>query len=300
MRKRSDIRCRASTWRLAWGVALTAWTMASAGAAAGTGNDLRLLAVRPEVFDYLLTAVSLGADHVPVLAFKDLAGTTRFVRPGGRLGDWTVATHQPRKEKVFNPSVNAQLDVDTSTATLRGTNGQERTLVVGVPLVQPGSMACFVSLTTGTWVYARRADTVALDGLQLTVISVSETVAQVQAAGQTFDVTLASDSERQAVMTVWRTRQEQAEAQSRVLAEARARRKAETAAAEARAAAAAPVVLAPQQPARFSYVTEYRYPTEYEVVPILARSPDGTQRTRAIIVPTQFGTRVLGTSHEVR
>ncbi len=284
----------------AWAAA--AWVATFAWAAAGGGNDLRLYTVRSEVFGYLLTAASIGADRVPVLSFKDLAGTTRFVRVGDKLGDWIVADYQPRTGTVFKPSVNAQLNVDTSIAILRNAEGQERILPMGVPLEQAGRMACFVSLASGAWAYARRGDALTLDGLALSVVSVDESVAQVRADGQAFDVPLVSGAERQTVMDVWRSRQEQADAQARALADEQQRQKAERIAAEnahAAAATTAATAHAPQQAARFSFGYEYRYPTEYEVLQYTTRTPNGSLRAQTIVVPTQFGTRSVGISHEV-
>lgn len=280
---------------------MTAWVVASTDAsAAWAGGDLRLYILRSEVFGYLLTAVSIGTDHVPVLAFKELTGTTRFVRPGEKLGDWTVTAYQPRTEKVFHPSVGAQFTVDTSTAVLRRADGQERVLTVGLPLEQPGRMACFVSLASGAWAYACGGDTITLDGLIVTVLSIGEAVAQVRTADRIFDVPQVTDHERQTVLNVWRLLQQQAEARTLAQTEAQQRKMDDRAAAEARAAAQVSVTHSPQQSSRFSFSTEYRYPIEYEVLPFTMRMSDGSMRNQVVVVPTRFGTRSAGISHEVR
>lgn len=302
MIRQSRGRLEVSTWHRARAVvALSVWALTLAGAAIGAPSDLRLYAVRPDVFGYLFTAVSTGADHQPVLAFMDLAGTTRFVRPGEKLGDWTVVDYQARTDRIFKPSVNAQLTVDTSIARLRNAAGVERLLTVGVPLEQSGRLACLVSLTSGDWKYARAGDTLTLDKRALTVRSVGETTVQVRLDDQVAEVAQASDAERQAVQGLWRARQEQADAaDAHARAEAQQRQQAARAAADARAAAVAPVVHAPQAVSRITFGTEYRYPTEYEVVPFVTRMPNGSLRHQTIVAPTRFDTRSFGISQEVR
>jgi hypothetical protein len=285
--------------------ALAAVVLACAGvAAAGGGDDLRLYAVRSNVFEHLLASVSTGSDFAPVLAFRDLAGTTRFLRVGDRLGEWALVGYQARSEQVFKASVGAALTVDTSAATLRHTNGQERILILGAPLEESGRMACLVSLTSGAWGYARVGDAITLGNRTVTVEAVDETAARVRTGEESFAVALASDAERDAVMQLWRACREQAEARIREEAEAyRAREAARVAAehaAEERLAAARLPARAPQQPARFFYGADYRYPVEYDAVPCVMRLPDGSYRTRYVVMPTRFETRAVGHSIEVR
>ena len=290
--------------------ALAAFVLTCAGAAAaGGGDDLRLYAVRSNVFEHLLTSVSTGADLAPVLAFKDLSGTTRFVRVGDRLGEWVLVAYQARSEQVFKASVGATLTVDTSTATVRHTNGQERILILGAPLEQPGRMACLVSLTSGAWGYARVGDVITLNDRPVAVETVDETAARLRIGEHAFEVPLVSDAERDAVMQLWHARQQQAEARIREEAEAYRAREVERVAAEheaaerraaERLAAERLAVRAPQQPAHFFFGTEYRYPVEYDAVPCVMRLPDGSDRTQYVVVPTRFETRAIGHSIELR
>jgi hypothetical protein len=286
-------------------VALAAFVLACVGAAvAGGGDDLRLYAVRSNVFEHLLTSVSTGADFAPVLAFKDLSGTTRFVRVGDRLGEWVLVAYQARSEQVFKASVGATLTVDTSTAIVRHTNGQERVLILGAPLEQPGRMACLVSLTSGAWGYARIGDVITLNDRPVAVEAVDETVARVRIGEDAFEAPWASDAERDAVMQLWRARQEQAEARIREEAEAYRTREAARVAAEheaaERRAAERIAARAPQQPAHFFFGSEYRYPVEYDAVPCVMRLPDGSTRTQYVVVPTRFETRAVGHSIDMR
>jgi hypothetical protein len=286
-------------------VALAAFVLACAGAAAAGGaDDLRLYAVRSNVFEHLLTSVSTGSDFAPVLAFKDLSGNTRFIRVGDRLGAWALVAYQARSEQVFKASVGAALTVDTSTATLRHTNGQERILILGAPLEQPGRMACLVSLTSGAWGYVRAGDAITLDDRPMVVETFDETTARVRIGEHAFEVPLVSDAERDAVMQLWHARQQQAEARIREEAEAYRVREAARVAAEhesaERRAAARLAARAPQQPAHFFFGTEYRYPIEYDAVPCVMRLPDGSTRTRYVVMPTRFETRAIGHSIDVR
>jgi hypothetical protein len=280
--------------------ALAAFVLACAGAAAaGGGGDLRLYAVRSNVFEHLLTSVSTGSDFAPVLAFKDFSGTTRFVRVGDRLGEWTLVAYQARSEQVFKASVGATLTVDTSAATLRHTNGQERILILGAPLEQPGRMACLVSLTSGAWGYARAGDAITLNDRPVVVETVDETTARVRIGMDAFEVSLASDAERDAVMQLWRARREQVEARIREEAEAYRAREAARVAAEHEAAERM-AARAPQQPAHVFFGADYRYPVEYDAVPCVIRLPDGSSRTQYVVMPTRFETRTIGYSVEVR
>ncbi|MBM4164996.1 MAG: hypothetical protein FJ222_11245 [Lentisphaerae bacterium] len=286
-------------------VAALAFILASAGtAAAGGGDDLRLYVVRSNVFEHLLASVSTGSDFAPVLAFKDFAGTTRFVRVGDRLGEWALVAYEAKSEQVFKASVGSSLTVDTSTVTLRHTNGQERVLVLGAPLEQPGRMACLVSLASGAWGYARAGDAITLDDRLVAVETIDETTARVRTGEDAFDVPLVSDAERDAVMQLWRARQEQAEARIREEAEARRASEAARVAAEHEAARVADARLAvraqQQQPAHFFYGTEYRYPVAYDAVPCVVRLPDGSTRTQYVVVPTRFETRAVGHRIDLR
>ncbi len=284
---------------------LAAFVLTCAVAAvAGGGDDLRLYAVRSNVFEHLLTSVSTGSDLAPVLAFKDLSGTTRFVRVGDRLGEWVLVAYQARSEQVFKASVGATLTVDTSTATLRHTNGQERILILGAPLEQPGRMACLVSLTSGAWGYARAGDVITLNDRPVAVETVDETAARVRIGADAFAAPWASDAERDAVMQLWHARREQAEARIREEAEAYRAREAARVAAEHEAAerrtAERLAVRPPQQPSHVFFGTEYRYPIEYDAVPCVMRLPDGSTRTQYVVMPTRFETRTIGHSIDVR
>jgi len=53
-------------------------------------------------------------------------------------------------------------------------------------------------------------------------------------------------------------------------------------------------VLAPARGARMFAGTEYRYPTEYEVIPLVGYSKSGDPVFRAVVVPRGFETRTTG------
>jgi len=119
----------------------------------------------------------------------------------------------------------------------------------------------------------------------------------VQSLGRPFEVALASDAEREDVMARWRAQQAEVEARVRQQAEAQRLQEAERVAAEHEAAARM-TAHTPARPAAFSFGVEYRYPTEYEVVPYIVRLVDGRYLTQAIVVPTRFRTRIVGHSLE--
>ncbi|MFZ4397851.1 MAG: hypothetical protein ACOYOU_19750, partial [Kiritimatiellia bacterium] len=175
---------------------------------------------------------------------------------------------------------------------------------LGAPLEQPGRMACLVSLTSGAWGYARIGDVITLNDRPVAVEAVDETVARVRIGEDAFEAPWASDAERDAVMQLWRARQEQAEARIREEAEAYRTREAARVAAEheaaERRAAERIAARAPQQPAHFFFGSEYRYPVEYDAVPCVMRLPDGSTRTQYVVVPTRFETRAVGHSIDMR
>lgn len=302
---------RASFLALAAAAGLAAWALSAGSdvpapaAADANGGALRVYAVESQLFEYLFTAAGTGADGKALLFFRSLAGNVWSVHVGDRVGAWTVAAYAPRKVRVFKPSVNAWIEEDASSATLRGSDGAERVLTQGTPVEEPGLMACLVSLDSGRWVHARAGDCVALDGLSIQVLSVTNRAARAQVNGRECALPLASDDERQAMLDLWQTRRQQAEeAQAaRVAEQAAEQQRQRDAAAASQAAAVASLTRRDDiqpSPVQYSFGSEYRYPVEYEVLPYSVLLPNGRMGTRAIVIPRRFDTRQMGMSFGVR
>ena len=50
-----------------------------------------------------------------------------------------------------------------------------------------------------------------------------------------------------------------------------------------------------RHPPRRFFGTDYPYPTDFQVIPMFVRGPDGKRRFRPIVVPTRFERRTSGT-----
>jgi len=177
--------------------------------------SLRVYSARPRLFNYLFVGSSsgTGSNTAPLLYFRDMAGDTVASRPGETMGPYVVAAFEPRRARVFNPSVNTNLDTDTSIVTLRDAAGSNRVLTVGQPLIEPGWMACLVSLVTGGWGYVRDGDARKIEDFDLSVLHVGPTATVVRAEGRDVAIPAISPVERSAILALWESRRREAEEQ---------------------------------------------------------------------------------------
>jgi hypothetical protein len=285
-------------------LALCAWLVAALpggraeDAAGPTAPPWRAYTIQPNVFEYMLTTSTPDADGNPILSFNHLSGKTEFVRVGERLGPYELVAFEPREEKVFNPTINAYQTKSRSVAVLRGQGGEQIALVQGDPLAADGLMACLVSMHSGAWQYVQPGDRCSLDGVDLEVAQIDAGGVSVVTGGDALRLPPVTDAERQTIMSAWRERKERAAEQARVAAEER--EQAWERQEEARRVRYQQQASRPKQPAGVFFGTEYRYPTEYEVIPFTTRSASGSYNHQAIVVPRRFETRSVGMGYNVR
>ena len=278
------------------------------------GNDLvrslRVFAVRPRVFEYLFTGAVSGtrSNATPLLQFRDLAGNAPVVRILDALGAYTVTSFTPHTARIFRESVNTTLDEDASTVTLRDAAGSNRILTAGQPLVEPGLMACIVSLSSGGWGNLREGDALNVEGAEVTVIHVAATAATIRAASTGFEIPLVTDAERQSVLALWESHRQEAEAQqAQALAQAAEKQRQAERLAKANAAAPPETAAKPAPAATpactfgtegcYPVVYGPGYPTHFIAVPYTYYWPNGQSTTQTILVPDYFDRHHGGDGH---
>jgi hypothetical protein len=269
------------------------WLASVAVAAGTTLNGVRVHSVQQEVFAYRFTSVVSSREPV-TLAFNHMDGRTVFARVGEVVGDYTLQSFSPE---------------GIERAVLVGADGKDYALKLGQPLLQPGHVACLVSMANGGWIYAGDGSQFILAGEEVRVgldasLDVTLTVDGVSRA-----VPALSAVERQKIDTLWRERK-------MVRAEALRKVRLDKADSDAQARvdrmlAGADVPQAKQQPvaephvkvgrrAGFFVGTEYRYPVAFDVIPVVTRGRDGRMTLRGMSVPTRFTTRRSGMGVSVR
>lgn len=280
-------------------VALTvlSWIRAHATAM----DAIRVYAIRPDCFDYLFTAVVSEFGDKPVLSFNHISGRTFFAQVGETVEEYTVNAFEPRTERVFNPSVSAYQEKKTGMVTLEAPDGSSITLECGKPLSRPGWMACLVSLDTGMWQYVGAGDIMVIDDTEIIVDSVSQDSVRVSVDGTEHTVPVISEEEKEKLTQLWEKCRRQREERLKVEAEKRKADSEKQVVFPAQHEDRPPSrVVEVRRPAKFFFGTEYRYPTEYEVIPVAVRTASGTLVYKPIVVPKRFATGTTGISINYR
>jgi len=274
------------------------------GGAEETG-DLRVYAAWPAVFEYRFTSVLAGGGEDVRVGLRHADGTTHTVGVGETVGDYTVTSHATRTVEVFKPGLNRRIERDADFVTLEHASGKTFELELGEPLELPGRpVVCLVALDSADWTYARHGDRVTWRYRDVEV-EVAENGRVVLADGDTRHVVpRASSKERETLRAAWTRRKARAARLARRRAE---ERKEETEAERVADILANPQlvrrpvaverpvsVLAPARGARMFAGTEYRYPTDYEVIPMVGTTKSGDPVFRAVVVPRRFETRTTG------
>ncbi|MBT7068500.1 MAG: hypothetical protein HN919_19555, partial [Verrucomicrobia bacterium] len=114
------------------------WLVAASVAAGTTLDRVRVHSVQQEVFAYRFTSVVSSREPV-TLAFNHMDGRTVFARVGEAVGDYTLQSFSAEGRE---------------RAMLVGADGESYLLKLGIPLSQPGHVACLVSMANGGWIYA--------------------------------------------------------------------------------------------------------------------------------------------------
>jgi hypothetical protein len=279
------------------------------GAALGGLDSVRVYSARPDVFEYLLASIAAGSDTAtPQLAFNNLrTGRTTFAKVGEMVGDYRVQSFTPRTTTVFNERTGKDETVKSGTAVLSDRYGQKVTLDMGKALPADGFVAWLVDTESGNGVQVRPGDTPVFAGAAQRVDGVSSNSVRVSVNGEPRFLTPATEPERAALSALWE-KQRAAWEESKRRADERARKETEAREQEAiRAAFESTALYGAQPPAptvkrpastQISVATEYRYPTDYEIIPPLYDSK-GNMIRPLLVIPRNFVTRPVGVTFGV-
>lgn len=262
-----------------------------------TSETLRVYTTEPACFDVVFASVSRGGDAAPILAFNHRNGRTFFLHVGESLDGYRVVAHEPRTRVVEVPSTHSRREEKADQVSVQASNGPTLTLQLGQRLPQPGWMAHLVVLDSGEWCLVKAGDRVSMGGGTGTVVSVSEKEVALSTDGAEHVVTLITQDERQRLIALWEQRRAQAEREC--LARRQEAEEAPEAAALPLPRAEAPRALVPRPRVVTGFGTEFRYPTEFEVIPAI-RDTSGRVIQSAIVVPKRFTTRSSGLYFESR
>lgn len=276
-----------------------------AGSAFAAVERLRVYTARPDAFEFMFASIAAGsATAVPLLSFNNLrTGRTTFAKVGEKVGDYRIKSFEPKSETVFNESINKQEVRKGGVVVLIAPTGQIVTLEMGRPLPNEQFVAWVVDLDTGNGAQVRPGDSVSLGGVTQRVDGVSPEQVCVSVDGEPRFLGLATDAERAELGAVW-AKQREAWEETKRRSDERARKDAEAREQEAiRTAFEASAIQSVQRPApvrrpagsQMSVVTEYRYPTEYEVIPPMYDSR-GNMIRPLFVIPKHFVTRPVGVS----
>jgi len=282
---------RPLSFRVAVGLCLAA--LPAAGLRADIAESIRVYDVRSAVFPYVFKAVVSTSGEQATLSFNHRMGRTYFVRVGEKLGEYTVRSYESRTKKVFSETLNTWREREAGLATLVGPNGNEVALEQGKPLPQPGHMACLVSLGSGRWQQVYEGEALVLDKMEAAVESVTEEGVTISQGNERNGVPAISKEEKQQLAEMW-------EAAARKRREELARRAEEEKPEPeprqvVRYVRSRPRLSVEVRRATHFFGGDYAYPTEYQVIPVFDRDASGRLRPRAIVVPTKFERRDVGT-----
>ena len=275
---------------MASGFVAVATVGVAASFSSGPTDDFRVFSVQPACFEYLFTSVVTKDSEGPLLSFNRLHGQTLFARVGERLGQYRIAGFQPVRKEVFNPTINANEVREVNRVALHDSSGNEIILQQGEPHPSDGWLALLTEIKTGEWRYALPGDTVAMNQVQFKVCDVSPGKVTVSSPGGTNILSVITDPEREELTALWKANQASAKSTQGIPSPpAEAATEARRPLPEARAPAAVRTMRT-----RMSVGTEFRYPSEFEVIPVVSRDANGRITTRALVVPRRFTTRSTG------
>jgi len=271
---------------------LICYALSLASALATTLGEIRVHSVQPEVFDFKFSSV-VSSTAPATLAFNGVDGRTVFAQIGQPVGGYTL--------REFNCAANKP-----KVAILEDANGARYALEMGTPLPQPGHVVCLVSLKNGGWIYSRPGETFDLGGETVSVQLVGNSQVTLSTGTASHCPTLLTPDEMGQLKSIWETRRREQEAAMQAAreraAEAREQQRMQSILANTRVPQAADArrrtyptgTVRGRRPHTTSTLTmgrEYRYPVEYDLVPIVTCTHDGRTVTRPAFVPTRFTTR---------
>lgn len=264
-------------------------------------DAVRVYAIQPDCFEYLFTSVVSEFGGRPVLSFNNLSGETFFVTVGDTVGEYTVNTFEPRTERIFNSSINAYQKKRADRVTLDGPDGKSITLERGKLLPRTGWMAWLVSLDSGNWRRVRRKDMLILGNTKIMIDAISENSVTVSVAGTRHTVSPISEEEKEEISLLWEKRRKQKEEKAKFAMKRREAECEQQVVAEAARPRRLPRrVVEVRYPSRLFFGTEYRYPTEFQVITVPGRTASGTLTYQTVVVPKRFEARTSGMSIQYR
>ncbi|MDP6490442.1 MAG: hypothetical protein QGG69_01570 [Kiritimatiellia bacterium] len=266
---------------------------------ATTLDDIRVHSVQSDVFEYKFTSVV--SSRTPVtLAFNHTSGDTVFARVGERVGRYALTR--------FDTQDNGE-----TIAVLQGVDGKRYTLAMGCPLPQPGQVVCLTSLENGGWIYTRPGETFQLGGSSVTVQLGETNQVSLLSGTRTLRAAALTEPEKAQLQSLWAARKREAEAAAQVAHEkaAAARKQQRVDSMLANASVPRPEARRRTYPSGttrgrprqsgMNVGTEYRYPIEYDIVPVTYTCGKTGQRvTRPVTVPTRFTTRSVSFNVNIR
>lgn len=275
-----------------------------AGSVSGAADRVRVYAARPDCFEYMFASIASGSDTAsPLLSFNNLrTGRTTFARVGEKVGNYEAVSFEPRTETVFNEGLNREETRKSGVAVLADSFGQKFILDMGIALTNDSFVAWLVDLDNGNSVQVRPGDTISFGGITQRIDAVSLDKVMVSIDDEPAFIKIASEEDRASLARTWakqREAWEEAKKRSDELARKEAEAREEEAMRAAFLAAASQSGQTASPPTRrppstqISVVTEYRYPTDYEIIPPIYDSR-GNMIRPLMVIPRNFVTRPVG------
>ncbi len=265
-------------------------------------SSVRVYSVRDACFPYRFDSISMIGSKGAQLSFSHISGSRTFATVGNELpGAFRVESVEKRTLRVFEPTINAERDEPAHRVTLRSPANDKIVLEVGKPLKIPGLMACLVNMESGRIRYVTSGQIIMHDEALWRIAEVTNTMVVATLKDAQIEIPLMTDPERESIEFMWAERRRVAKEDKR-LAEAQRREEelAEEQKRRERIAKYQAALDASSKPRGSSSTTMnfgsvYRYPVEWEVVPIWGRK-DGQTFLQPIAVPRRFETRQSGIS----
>lgn len=272
---------------------------------AGVPGNIRVFTTEPACFEFLFTGVNDAADGKKVLAFNQRNDRTYFVRVGEQMGPYLVTAFEQKTEKVFYPSLNANLDKPAGRVTLTGPGNTIIVLEQNKPLPWPGRTAWLVKLDNGAWWNVNEQDIFTVSNKLVFVEEIDEDGVVVTAGHDLAFIRRITMDEKEELQALWTEKKHEAETQEQLAAVRREEEEKARAREQESAARIRYIVL--NRPTtqveirgapRIFYGTEFPFPTAFKVCPG-AYTVDGRYIAAPFVLPCNFRTYRCGTSINV-
>lgn len=267
-------------------------------------ESLRVNSLVPDTFDYVFTSFMNVNTTRPTFSLNHRDGRTRFVRLQDTVQDYRITRFRPRLVKVFNKALNAHNTKKEGALILTHADGSTLTLEMGRALTMAGYRCELVSLISANTWSARAGDRIDVDGETVQIDAVFDNIATAIEDGIAYPIPLISEKEQTVLASLQQQRKHEQHMRAAAAQRLQKAREAERVQHElavlppgsSRIPARRPSVnVTMRRPSYFFYGTEYRYPTDFDVLHF--GSPRfGRMSTPYMLVPTAFETRECGFS----